>query len=261
MPMFAPLSDFRGGHWRVFTPTRHGITLMELLVVMAILSILVTLSAGGVFSVREKARGLECSSQLRQMAMAAEMYRQDNHGRLFPYLDTGSHGSSGNRRYWFGQSGQGAESFRRFDPESGYLHAYLGAGRIRLCPSFPYGKSFVKLKYDGVSFGYGYNIHVASGNLDTGSPHILRPAGTVLFADAGQINNFQAPASPENPLFEEFYLIGRFQRTVHFRHTLRSGAVFCDGHVDWLALTHAGKKQEKLFNQVVGELPGHFLSH
>ena len=36
---------------------------------------------------------------------------------------------------------------------------------------------------------------------------IRQPAGTALFADAAQVNDFQDPATPANPMLEEWYYL------------------------------------------------------
>jgi prepilin-type processing-associated H-X9-DG protein len=51
-----------------------------------------------------------------------------------------------------------------------------------------------------------------------------------LFADAAQVNTFQAPAAPDNPLLEEFYYVNAYEPTAHFRHQDQANVVFVDGH-------------------------------
>jgi prepilin-type processing-associated H-X9-DG protein len=53
-----------------------------------------------------------------------------------------------------------------------------------------------------------------------------------LFADAAQINDFQAPASKSNPMLEEWYYVDTAADypNGHFRHNGQADAVFCDGH-------------------------------
>jgi prepilin-type processing-associated H-X9-DG protein len=53
-----------------------------------------------------------------------------------------------------------------------------------------------------------------------------------VFADAAQVNAFQPPASPSNPLLEEFYYVSTNESTTHFRHRVRADVVFADGHVE-----------------------------
>jgi prepilin-type processing-associated H-X9-DG protein len=63
---------------------------------------------------------------------------------------------------------------------------------------------------------------------------VAKPADTVLFADAAQVNDFQAPASPDQPLIEEFYYVSAAasERTAHFRHQQNANVISCDGHVE-----------------------------
>jgi len=56
---------------------RNGFTLIEMLVVMAIIAILSAILFPAFATAREKARGASCQSNLRQLGLAAQMYAQD----------------------------------------------------------------------------------------------------------------------------------------------------------------------------------------
>jgi len=60
---------------------KRGFTLIELLVVIAIIAILASILFPVFAKAREKARQTTCLSQIRQIAIAAQMYDQDNQAR------------------------------------------------------------------------------------------------------------------------------------------------------------------------------------
>ena len=67
---------------------RVGFTLIELLVAVSIIALLVALLVPAVMQARAAARRTTCQSNLRQWALAVQMYTEAHHGRL-PYRGQG----------------------------------------------------------------------------------------------------------------------------------------------------------------------------
>jgi prepilin-type processing-associated H-X9-DG protein len=118
-----------------------------------------------------------------------------------------------------------------------------------------------KLKATGAAWGYGYNVHLSAiaDQPDLPTDSIRDPSRCATFADAAQVNVFQPPATPSNPLLEEFYYISTNEPTTHFRHQLRAGAVFADGHVE-PSRADSGSIDSRLPRENVGRLPNQLLS-
>lgn len=238
-----------------FRRTHRGtpaFTLVELLVVIATIAVLGSLLLP-VLS-RGKAAGATavCFGNLRQLALASQMYWDDNNGRSFSYRSVQTNGGV---LYWFGWLQQGSEGKREFNREMGVLAPYLRGKGVEICPALKYQSREFKLKSTGAAYGYGYNLHLSPSAAKSAMriDALQSPAETLLFADAAQVNTFQAPASPENPMLEEFYYVSRHEATAHFRHGGKASVAFCDSHVEKLKM-EPNSLDPRLPNQKVGKL-------
>ncbi len=218
---------------------RPAFTLIELLVTIAIVSLLLSILVPNLSAARAQARAAVCASNVRQLALANQMYAHENQDRACP----GAVNFVENRHRWHGvrSSSSGA-----FDSALGPLVPYLGAdGAIRQCPQFR--------NYDsgGNGFelgngGYGYNnafvgtvvrplggvFHIVETDL-TGTlmSRVRNPAGTVFFTDAA----FAAVDLIEYSFVEpRFFPTNGFRPdpSVHFRHSGGANVAWGDGHVD-----------------------------
>jgi hypothetical protein len=204
--------------------------MIELLVVVAIIAVLAGLLFPALNKGKESARQALCTSNLRQLGIAAQMYWDDHEGRTFRYR---SFATNNGDIYWFGWLERGSEGQRQFDRSFGALYPYLRGKEVETCPALNYRMAAFKLKATGAAYGYGYNIHLSAPlsapAFNTGS--IRNPGSTALLADAAQVNVFQPPASPSNPMLEEFYYISTNEPTAHFRHRERAQVLFSDIHI------------------------------
>lgn len=77
--------------------TRHGLTLIELLIVIAVLSLLLQITLPAIEMSREAARSIQCSNNLRQLAVASHLH-----------LDAQNHFPSGGwTHHWTGDPNRG----------------------------------------------------------------------------------------------------------------------------------------------------------
>jgi prepilin-type N-terminal cleavage/methylation domain-containing protein/prepilin-type processing-associated H-X9-DG protein len=208
-------------------PPLGGFTLIELLVVTTILGLLAALLLPALGRSKGSAQSAKCIGNLRQFVLSAQMYWQDNNGRTFAY---GGEETSNGEVYWFGWISAGPEETRAFDPSQGALYSYMGTG-VDLCPAFDYSSPQFKLKASVPTCDYGYNWYLSSlPPLDMKTIH--QPANVALLADAAQVNTFEAPASVNNPMFEEWYYVNddASEPNGQFRHDGDANVVFCDGH-------------------------------
>ena len=263
-----PAASKRSEDGKPKTQNSYAFTLIELLVVIAIIGILSALLLPALSRAKATAQRTACAGNLRQLGIAAQMYWDENGGRCFSWL-TGA--TNGGEIYWFGwlQSDTTAEGQRVFDLSQGVLFPYLNGSDVRLCPTLYATPAQLKLKGNGVIFSYGYNFYlsVPANTPPVTVNKIKRPADTALFADAAQVNDFQDPASPGNPMLEEWYYLdvdtnfssANFYPNGHFRHLQRANVIFCDGHAG-LETMMSGSLDQKLPNQFVGQLRPEILT-
>jgi prepilin-type N-terminal cleavage/methylation domain-containing protein/prepilin-type processing-associated H-X9-DG protein len=253
-----------GKRWGPMKTARRGFTLIELLAVVTVTSILFSLVATVVVPRgREMAKMAQSTSNLRQLGVATHLYLMEHEYRFFPYREEVPDGVL----WYFGLEpgrGGGPEGDRDLDRARSPLYPYLQQiGGIEVCPGFDYHNALWKPKFRGASWGYGYNILL--GPLFRGDGVAIHPGRSLddlsipsrvlMFGTCAQVNTFQAPASPSNPMLEEFYLIEDTYRTIHFRFGggERALFVFADGHVKALP-PYPGEMDTRLPGANVGRI-------
>jgi prepilin-type N-terminal cleavage/methylation domain-containing protein len=111
---------------------RFGFTLVELLVVLAIIALLVGILLPMASRAREMGNRTVCLSNIRQLTQAWLMYAQDNKGRLC---------SSGGSATWFWDTGGLVAGNNWVDPTpyipKGQLWPYLKNRKLYICPDDP----------------------------------------------------------------------------------------------------------------------------
>lgn len=163
---------------------RHGFTLIELLVVIAIIAILAAILFPVFAQAREKARGISCLSNTKQINLAFQMYVQDYDETMPPLLDKLSAPTTPNG---------GTQTWTAY-----MLYPYFKSWGMFACPSQGHDNRGVFTPGNPVAwwrnqmrfpaYGYNYlNLSKFNGDCDTFSGYTLasiaQSADTVAFAD------------------------------------------------------------------------------
>lgn len=205
---------------------RHAFTLLEVLVVVAILSILAALLFSVMVRARDNGRRTVCQSNLKQLAAAMQLYLQDN-GSKFPVAATTT-------------MTNGVASSIEWDVA---LLPYLSTHKVFECPSVPTPRpsdSFhLPLDYQ---LGRDINEWIEKNPFPTPQGHWVPQ------------HEAQFPKSAETELFEEQSVLdegvpitGRpiqtscgtqFMVNLHFDG---SNVAYLDGHVKWISANEAAK--------------------
>jgi prepilin-type N-terminal cleavage/methylation domain-containing protein len=221
---------------------RGGFTLVELLAGVAIIGVLGALLFVAGWKAYEDSSLAVSANNIRQLAAGSSSYLADNNYVYWRYRFIDPSKPPG-VTWWFGFEPAASfglpEGQRTFKPEEGPLGNYIPAG-FRPDPSFRFtGKPF-KPKYRFGYIGVGYNVLLGGGWLGTGQPFrywsLDRPGEIVVFATSAQVNTFQSPASPRNPMIEEFYGLDQNEVTVHFRHAGFAMVAFANGSAGLLEM-------------------------
>jgi prepilin-type processing-associated H-X9-DG protein len=223
---------------------RWGFTLIELIVIIAILGVLLALLAPSFARALDMADQTTCASNLHQLGIGLQLYLKDNDGYFFPIREN-------NPNLWYFGEERGsswastAEGNRLLDKTRAKLYPYVpDCDSLEICPAFDYDGSF-KAKFRGKWWTYGINKDLSPDRYVNPSLRVRNDAEirgrdrsrTVVLADAAQVNTFQPPASRKNPMVEEWHYVQRrlYRPTdlphVHFRHRGRANVLFADWHV------------------------------
>ncbi len=174
---------------------KTGFTLVELLVVMAIISLLVSLLLPSLSVAREIARSAYCKSSIRILQVGNVFYSEDHDGVYVPGAP--NFGGAGrppkgvviNSHRWFGSR---LGSTGPFDIEDGPLLDYLPGRKVRDCPSFT---EFLT-GFEAGCGGYGYNNDYVGVTRDVARSICLHGTvnpviGPLMFRSARRVGNVQ----------------------------------------------------------------------
>jgi len=213
-----------------------GFTLVELLVVMAIITVLLGVLLPSISRSRQQAQFILCLNNLRQMSIAAVNYTLANNA-YYPLAYYTQ--KVGKVRYYYTWDFTTYKDWSVTPPkeiiEPGILWQKVTIEKVQQCPSFKGSANWLTDTYTG----YNYNTSYI-GMDETVWPYnsvrtakVKRPSETVIFGD-GQWENgankfMRAPWKSKGDTFQN-----RIAGTQGYRHLGKTNAAFCDGHVQSL---------------------------
>ncbi|MEX2606748.1 MAG: prepilin-type N-terminal cleavage/methylation domain-containing protein [Kiritimatiellia bacterium] len=226
-------------------PRKSGFTLVEMLVVIAIMALLAGLLVPAVTSGVERAQTVKCKSQLREISSAALMYASDHGGILPPHRRENS-GALG-QQILMQEGYLGRYTFKGWGP---YSHIrYSGYA----CPKW--GKIEGEPATYVQSGGYGINGNLSYvARADGTTPRVIHtPKSIVQVKNTATTVYWMDSASAGGQAFLKVPPAPGDNQAIHYRHRGGTNIAFVDGHVSWFSGTDLEKFRAQ---QLEGAYPG-----
>ncbi len=211
---------------------RGGFTLVELLVVIAVIAMLISILLPVLGRAREQTRAVMCESNLRMLGLAVQMYADGNRGWFPEWGYAHGGGEAGASRAWI----------NTVSPEYGRDRNLLK------CPSDRSGHWTKPLSNKLRRTSYAVNYYLAAGGEDNplwwrdGHAYnrqdwIKRPAGTIFFAELVEEGAYALTDHIHADYWQDFYPDDRSkaaEMVMIERHFREANYGFVDGHAERL---------------------------
>lgn len=227
---------------------RRGFSLVELLVVVAVVAILASVMLPALGQARRQARAVACAAHLSQLGHAFHMYAADFAGRAMPLAYTRAEiVGDGPAVYWWGTNAVGGVDHTRGFTWP-YLQSDLKPRSVYECPEQPWGTYLPSGAAQACTSTYGYNgyylcpPHTPGWYLQIGQrpwqnvDSLALPQRLFVFADT--LIDLGQALPQNNALLDPpaIYQNGHWRPnpnpTTAFRHAGRAGVLLADGHVE-----------------------------
>jgi prepilin-type N-terminal cleavage/methylation domain-containing protein len=232
-------------------PANPGFTLIELLVVIAIIAILAAMLLPALATAKQKAMGIQCMGNDKQLTLANLMYTFENNDRLLFSSNTGTPNAQIDPYVWvLGQMDNSPGNKSNWDVTQDIAKSPLWpycskSAEIWRCPadrSFVTvaGKQILRIRSKSMNFWIG-GFGGSDGGLSGSSWKLYTklsqmtdpgPSKTFMFIDMREdsidVGNFATDMTgyPDSPAAVGFYDLPAFY------HHRAGGVSFCDGHAE-----------------------------
>jgi prepilin-type N-terminal cleavage/methylation domain-containing protein/prepilin-type processing-associated H-X9-DG protein len=209
----------------------RAFTLIELLVVISVVAGLMAVLVPALAKARQQGKSVSCLSNLRQLAIASQVYVSNNDG-YYPiaYMYQYTYPVFISYAWDF-------TTIKNWDTlEQKVIPGLLWEGKtieeVQQCPSFKGSSTWLADPYTGYNYNTSYIGHGQLESIVTPAMAVMvkRPGRCALFGDgqwSGGANKFmRAPWPSEGD--EGFS--GRYAGTQGYRHCGKTNVVYCDGH-------------------------------
>jgi len=240
--------------------TKTGFTLIELLVVIAIIAILAAMLLPALSKAKEKATGISCLSNLKQLTLAAHLYSGDNGDAIIPNMVDDINAWVGGLVHQL--PGATNEVFIR----TSKLFPYNGAVGIYRCPADRFsvkGATVPRVRSYSLSGMMGRNSPDAATSVHPGLPENLKlasvkdpgPSQALFFVE--EQSDPQDTSSTGTSLEDGYFALNYrgngkslWRNSPASRHGNAGQFSFADGHAErwhWLeAKTHTLKGLDRV---------------
>lgn len=225
----------------------RAFTLVELLVVLAIIALLLSILIPALGAARSQSKAVVCKNNLRQLVLANTGYAIENNG-CFALAAPDIYSITNNLR-WHGVRANNSEPF---DWRKSPLASYFAGDEVKQCPqkvNFRKGNPWDYNFEDGCG-GYGYNMTYIGSRIWEGYSdencrkpvrnfEVASSAQTIMFADCamakadGGVSYYLEYSFAEPPWNGWSYA----WPSIHFRHRGRANVGWVDGHISSETMT------------------------